>query len=508
MINKIIKNSVVVYSNTLVTSVLAIVIIPIILSSVSQEQYGLVVLSVFLSVRNGIFGIFMFGIQATVIKFVAEYRVTDEHFKIANLLGFSILSYALISAVLVFTLLGIKHWLFGVFFKVPHHLLDGYLAAFDYVLISIFFQFFSLIILGYFEGSHKFFVSKLIDTLSYATYFLSVSLCLSLGYGFLGIVKLLGLMHVLTFVFCLVALKMTKLGIRPTLSFNRKTLITWLKYCRTIFLANLAAVVFNHSPRLLVSTAMSPSALAIYDILSKLPASVKSFVGLGNRVIVPVASELGATAKSDTTYKLFTIGLKLNLLLFLPFIASLAILSESILFVWVGSNYVQYADLMRILYLVPALSIFISFGFSILLGTNRKLVTFPIFSWGILILSCLYWYYRVDIDGLMGMIIGRVFGLAVITPLALAMFINHFKVRAIELFLRIMALVVSLLIPMLLLELSLAIFSFEPLVFLLVMSPVLYTTYFAAIYVCIFDKGEQSLIVNFMQNIRFRAKSL
>ena len=172
----------------------------------------------------------------------------------------------------------------------------------------------NIIILGYFEGSHKFFLSKLIDTLSYAIYFLSVLLCLDQGYGFLSVVKLLGLMHILTFFLCLVGLKTTNLRISPTLSFDRKLVFTWLRYIRALFLGNLASVSFNHAPKLFVSTVMSPSALAIYDILSKIPASVKSFVGLGNRVIVPVASELDATAGSELNNNLFSLGLKLNLL--------------------------------------------------------------------------------------------------------------------------------------------------------------------------------------------------
>ena len=75
LINKILKSTAAVFSNSILTSVLAILLVPIILSAaVGQERYGLIVLAIFLSVKNGILGIFMFGIQSAVIKFVAEYQ--------------------------------------------------------------------------------------------------------------------------------------------------------------------------------------------------------------------------------------------------------------------------------------------------------------------------------------------------------------------------------------------------------------------------------------------------
>ena len=113
MINKILKGTGAVFSNSILTMILAIILVPIILSSVGQEQYGLVVLTIFLSVRSGILGIFMFGIQAAVIKFVAEYSAKGEYFKIDNLLGLSLLCYLLISAAIVFTLFAIT---FSIYF--------------------------------------------------------------------------------------------------------------------------------------------------------------------------------------------------------------------------------------------------------------------------------------------------------------------------------------------------------------------------------------------------------
>lgn len=83
MIDKILKGTVAVFSNSLLTSILALSLVPLILSAYGPEKYGLIVLTVFLSVRNGILGIFIFGVQSAIIKFVAEYNAKEDYSKVS-----------------------------------------------------------------------------------------------------------------------------------------------------------------------------------------------------------------------------------------------------------------------------------------------------------------------------------------------------------------------------------------------------------------------------------------
>lgn len=494
MINKILKGTGAVFSNSILTSFLAILLVPIILSSVGQEKYGLIVLAIFLSVRNGILGIFMFGVQSAVIKFVAEYYAKDLFARINSLLGMALLFYTIVSTVVVVILLVSKRWLILEVFNVSPLFADDYLIAMDYVFLSIFFQFYSLIILGYLEGLHEFFISKLIDSLSYLGYFFTVLLSLFFGYGYVEIIKLWALMHVVTFLLCLVGLKFIKVTPVPSFSFEKSLLVTWLKYCLALFSNGIAGLIYNHAPKFLVTTLVSTAALAIYDIVSKIPASVKSFVGLGNRVMVPTASELITKRGEGALDKLFTVGLKLNLLIFAPFISTLFLLSENIIVIWVGSDFVQHAYLMQILFLAPLLSMFMSHGFSIFLGSNYKVSLFPVFGWSILIFSSLYWYFEVDSNGLDALVIGRVFGLAVMVPIAIFIFLKYFKVNYLF-FLRQMSMLALLTFVPLILRISAERYiQLDSLIWTGVLSLLLYFSYFFSIYMLVLDKIERTYV--------------
>lgn len=450
MINKILKSTAAVFSNSILTSVLAILLVPIILSAVGQERYGLIVLAIFLSVKNGILGIFMFGIQSAVIKFVAEYYAQDLFSRINSLLGMALLFYTIVSAVVVTALLLSKQWLMVEFFNVPPLLSENYLTVIDYVFLSIFFQFYSLLLLGYFEGLHKFFISKLIDTISYMLYFFGVLVLIFSGYGYIEIIQLWALSHVVTFLLCLVGLRFIESKPVPALTFKKTLLKTWFQYCFALFSNNIAGLLYNQAPKFLVTTSISTGALAIYDIVSKIPASIKTFVGLGNRVMVPTASELMTLKGEGANDKLFTVGLKLNLLVFTPLIWSLVLLSDDILNFWVGSTYVEHSYLMQILFLVPLLSMFMSHGFSIFLGSNYKVALFPVFGWSILIISSLYWYSEIEASGLFALVVGRVFGLFVVVPIALVFFLKYFKVNYMVFLRQMITLMLLILVPLLL----------------------------------------------------------
>lgn len=494
MINKILKSTGAVFSNSIITSILGILLVPIILSSVGQEKYGLIVLAIFLSVRNGILGIFMFGVQSAVIKFVAEYYAKELFTRINSLLGMALLFYTIVSTVVVVVLLVSKRWLILEFFNVSPLFAEDFLIAMDFVFLSIFFQFYNLIILGYLEGLHKFLISKFIDTLSYIGYFLTVLLSLFFGYGYIEIIKLWALMHVVTFLLCLLSLKFIKVTPVPSFSFEKTSLVNWSKYCFALFSNGIAGLIYNHAPKFLVTTLVSTAALAIYDIVSKIPASVKSFVGLGNRVMVPTASELIIKKGENANDKLFAIGLKLNLLVFAPFITTLFLLSESIIIIWVGSDFVQHAYLMQILFLVPLLSIFISHGFSIFLGSNYKVGLFPVFGWSILIFSILYWYFGIESDGLVALVIGRVFGLVVMVPIAMFIFLKYFKVNYLV-FLRQMSLLALLnFVPLALKILAEQYIQSDSLICLMILAFILYLSYFFSIYLVVLDKLERTYV--------------
>ncbi|MFT5926900.1 MAG: O-antigen/teichoic acid export membrane protein [Candidatus Azotimanducaceae bacterium] len=494
MINKMVKNTFAVLSNSLLTSFLGFLLVPILLASVGTEKYGLIVLTVFFSVRNGVLGIFICGIQSAMTKFVAEFTASHEDRKISVLLNSALVFYFLISSLIVLFLYSFKVYLLQTVFNVPLEFLDDYLGAFDFVIAAVYFQFFNLVLLGYLEGLQQFMTSKLIDTSSYLLYFLSVLALLHFGYGYVEVIKALSLMHVVTFLVSLLVFNFKNGKYSFTLSHERSTQLRFLRYCGALFSGGIAGVLYNQSPKFFVTTILTPAALGIYDIVSKVPNLAKTIIGFGNAVVVPVASELSTTRGAGSTDRLFIVGLKLNLLIFVPFITCLVLLTNNIIEIWVGIDYVQYGYLMQFLFLVPLLSLFISHGNSIFLGINYRMGLFSSFGWIIFSISTLYILATVDQFGLFAIASSRSVGLLVIVPVSVAIFLAYFKIPTLPFLARMLCLAILGVVPYSVAVLIGPIFSDSSLLGLVVEGGVEYLSYALFIYLVVLDSTEKHYV--------------
>ena len=271
MINKILKSTAAVFLSSFFTATLALLLVPILLSSFGEEVYGLIVLTIFLSVRGGILGIFIFGVQSTVTKFVAEYNSTKQKHEVNQLLVTVLLFFVLVSTLLITLLLIVKPWLFGQVFNIPGSLLEEYMDAINIAIISIIFQFINLVFLAYFEGLNKFTISKFINSFGFTFYFISALTITQMDLGFASVIKTLGLMHIFIFCLCIfffLKLGLHKINIQPTDSALR---LVWYHYARAVFMGRIAGVLFNHTPKLFISTFCRPLLLQFMTLHQKYP---------------------------------------------------------------------------------------------------------------------------------------------------------------------------------------------------------------------------------------------
>ena len=305
-------------------------------------------------------------------------------------------------------------------------------------------------------------------------------------------------MHFLVFLLCLLGMKFTEIRYSPTIKIDKGLNTIWLKFCSKIFYNSISSNLWNQGPKIVATTFLGPAALAIYDIISKIPLSMKGLVGLGNRVIMPVASELHETHESRSNELLFTLGLKLNLVLFLPFILSLFILTENILLLWVGQEYIEYAYLMKILLLVPVCSLFMSHGFSIFLGTNYRVELIPLFGFLILILSSIYWLSFVEQNGLSAVANGRFFGLGATVPFALIIFFKAFNVNYVDFVSRVFFIVLLGLLYSYIVNLEFILLQPVSIMALCVLFLALYFSYSCLIYFILLNTKERRLTQDFI----------
>ena len=128
------------------------------------------------------------------------------------------------------------------------------------------------------------------------------------------------------------------------------------------------------------------------------------------------------------------------------------------------------------------------------MGANYKVGLFPVFGWLILIFSGLYWFFYIESNGLVALVIGRVFGLMVMVPIAMFIFLKYFKVNYLV-FLRQMSMLALLMfVPLILKILAERYILSDSIIGFIILSLILYFSHSFLIYLVVLDKLEKTYV--------------
>jgi O-antigen/teichoic acid export membrane protein len=126
----------------------------------------------------------------------------------------------------------------------------------------------------------------------------------------------------------------------------------------------------------LLSWLFGPRAVGVYDLLLRLPRAAKTILSLLNAALLPVSTRIEEADEAGQRQRLGRIGIILLPAITVPPLAICAALSRPILQVWVGGQAVDFWPWMAAMFLVPICSQYSSFGGVMALshlGTYKKL---------------------------------------------------------------------------------------------------------------------------------------
>lgn len=505
MIQKIFKNILAVALNSLSIAVLGFILVPILLSTIGLDKYSLIVLVLFLSVRQGIFSLLDFGLPSSISKFTSQYLSQGENEKISILLSIVFIFYILVAILIMGIFFAFKDFIFTDMLPVSSLYFEEFLEVFIFYIFTYIIQFYNMIFFAYFEGLQKFHISKGIEVFSYFTYFIITISLLSLDYGYIEIIYTIIFMHLLIFMLNLIFFKYY-LNFQFQFQFKSDVVIELIKYSKLIYIGNIAGNLNAYYPKFFITTFLGTTYLGIYDIVSKIPNVVKNMLGIANAVLVPVASELSARAKEKDNSKLFLQGLKLNILFYIPFITVFIFYSEAILKLWLGIEYVKYSFLMQILMLVPLLSLFISHGGSILAGINKKLKEFAYLAWVIMVISLIFMLLTITEYQLYGVSISRWIGLILVLP-----YVNNIFIKIFDLDTKRYLIMISIIIIEFLLFYIISFYILEKIEInnafeLIIVSIITYLVYFFIIYFSIYNQTDKEFLKSIKSKLLKKVK--
>ena len=130
---------------------------------------------------------------------------------------------------------------------------------------------------------------------------------------------------------------------------------------KVFFASRLLGTALHQSPAVLIGLTVGPAGVGLYETLARLPRFAKSVLGILNTTLLPYATRLDA-AGDDARLRLLNVcGFTLLPALVFPPVAAAAALSGPMLQVWIGENFVQYAQWLALFWALPALNTIVSF---------------------------------------------------------------------------------------------------------------------------------------------------
>jgi O-antigen/teichoic acid export membrane protein len=329
---KLLKNTVFNFGGKLASYLAVLVLNPIILAYIGSERFGLWALVLLFA---GYLGLVDLGFGAALTKYVAEYNMKKELYRINALFTAALSFYVLAFAVLTVTLWLLRFSLLR-FFNVPEFLWNESqniipAAGLLFLLTSVVSVFQSLI-----NGLQKMAITNgLAIVQAVLTTFLTI-MFLNLGYGFYGVIvaTLIALLP------SLVALAISTRRLIPELRldypFRDRGFYTILRFSLTVQVARISGVVAVYADRVLIAHFLDLITLAKYQLGYTIIVAMRGITLLIASAVVPATSELCAREDGPGLRKLYVRGNKYSLIVGLFLSGLIITLAPEIIYAWLG----------------------------------------------------------------------------------------------------------------------------------------------------------------------------
>lgn len=295
------KSSLLSFAGNLVPAIAALFTVPVIVSRLGAETYGVYAL---ITSIIGYFALIDINVTAGSVKFVSEYEARGERENLARVVTLGALIYLSIGAIGFFALWLGANWLVKDLFNVPSSIEKEALLALRVASVGFLFSQLQVYLQSVIEALRRYDISSRFEAgFGTVTAIATVSVVLLGGHlheMLMARVVLLAL-NLGTQIWMLRRLIPDYRPLPP----NRQILSGMATYSTYAYLSKLASISAANSDKLLVGALQDMKALAMYSVPLLLAARVFGLVYRLGQVVFPYASALHATNQRDELKKLY-----------------------------------------------------------------------------------------------------------------------------------------------------------------------------------------------------------
>lgn len=407
-INQLKAGAILSYATIITTNIVGLLLTPYILKMLGVAEYGLYVL---IGAFVGTLTLLDFGLNNTIVRFVAKYRAEKDSEGEAIFLGMSLFIYCFISAILV---------LFGVIFYYNlESLFDNSMTVLELEKAKVMFiilifnlaltlpgNSFAAIASGY----EKFVFPKSANIIKYTMRSILLVTILIYGSKSVGMVILDTVMNLLLisanayYAFKVLKIKISFKG------FNKPILISIFKYSIWIFVFVLVGQFQWKGGQMVLGVLTNTSTVAVFAIGIMLGSYYGAFSSAITSVFLPRATKMsvGQASGEELTDMMIRVG-RISLLVLLYIFGAFFLYGKQFILLWVGSEYLDawlISILVMVAYTVPLVQ---GFGNSIL-EAKGKLAFKAVLYLSFVIIGTVMGALLTPKYGATGMIVGSISG--------------------------------------------------------------------------------------------------
>lgn len=353
-----------------VTSVVGLLLVPLLVSAYGMEAFGIIAL-LRLFLPTGVLAVLDFGFSEIATLAVAQARV-DGSWRRAG--GQITLLFCLGLGVGALVAMGLTGYadLIGAALNIGPQYIDSFIEAIRVTGLCLLFLYPILVFDGILKGFEAYRLLRFIETVTTLGYAGAVVLIINAKMDFsAAYYALLGSMLVkgaalIVFSFR-VSWKQALFGARV----DRERWREVMNRCRLLSWNKVLGALQTQAPALLIGVLLTSAAVGIYDIVVRLPRFMKSVLGLLNSALLPFATKLDSTDDIHGMRRLGQTGLLTVAAVSAPVLFAGCAFSEPILRLWIGPEMESYWKWQSLMFIVPVLTVLISFGGVALMKRER-----------------------------------------------------------------------------------------------------------------------------------------
>jgi len=361
LINGTIFNTV----SSLYIAALNFIIIPIIIKNLGVIEYGLIgVINLFSMV--GYISFFDLGISNALPKYIAEYKSQNKISNLNELINTSLLFLMIIGIFLAILIIPLTKILTSSVFNISSNYLNSFSHILIILVISYIFQFPLKGLKSILQGFLRFDLLNILLVISESIRFIGIFYFIKIGYQFQIIIYFNIISALFLTVSCYISIFYIFPHFNPfVFSFNS---IKKIRKMSSLFLVgNLSSLLYNNTDRVLIGIFLTPTVMASYDVLSKLPMVINKFFGLAVSTLIPVTSSIKKNDEKALIKEIYHRGFRMYFAFIGPIILACMFFTKNFLTLWVGKEFIYLNHLLELM-LIWCLLTSLMFGGNILMG--------------------------------------------------------------------------------------------------------------------------------------------